>query len=130
MFPNEMRIFTVAEANKLLPAVAPKLELIKTLHGNIGSLKESVKAAAESSKMGGGGAECGTEYVNSLVEIGKLTTEISVLGVQIKDYTRGLIDFPSMRGGRVVLLCWQIGEHPEIEWWHEVEGGFTGRKRL
>jgi hypothetical protein len=125
-----MKLFTVDEANHLLPKVAPKLVSIKKLHKNIGSFKSAVSAAAEGAVMGGGGAECGTQYVNALVEIGKLTTEINDLGVQIKDYTRGLIDFPAMRDGRVILLCWQIGEAKTLEWWHEIEGGFAGRKRL
>ena len=74
--------------------------------------------------------EGGTEYVNTLYEIGKYTTEIHDLGVEIKDPTRGLIDFPSMRSDRVVLLCWQIGDGDQIEWWHETEAGFAGRQKL
>ena len=52
------------------------------------------------------------------------------LGIELKDYTCGLIDFPSRRKGRIVLLCRQLGDAEEIEWWHEVEDGFTGRKPL
>jgi hypothetical protein len=74
--------------------------------------------------------EGGSNYVRVLYELGKLTTELHELGIQLKDYTRGLIDFPTMREGRVILLCWQLGEGEEIEWWHEVEDGFTGRKPL
>jgi hypothetical protein len=74
--------------------------------------------------------ESGSNYVKLLYQIGKLTTEIGELGVQMKDYSRGLIDFPSWRDGRVVLLCWQLGEPDEIEWWHEVEAGFAGRQPL
>ncbi len=72
----------------------------------------------------------GTSYVKSLYEIGKSTTEFYELGIQLKDYTRGLIDFPSRRDGRIVLLCWQLGEGDEIEWWHDIETGFAGRERL
>jgi hypothetical protein len=72
----------------------------------------------------------GSNYVRVLYELGKLTTELHELGVQLKDYTRGLIDFPAMRDGRVVLLCWQLDEGDEIEWWHEVEDGFAGRQPL
>jgi len=72
----------------------------------------------------------GSEYVEALYNVGKLTTELNDEGVQLKDYTRGLIDFPSMRDSRVVLLCWQLGEPERIEWWHEVEAGFAGRQPL
>ncbi|MDQ3800201.1 MAG: DUF2203 domain-containing protein, partial [Acidobacteriota bacterium] len=68
--------------------------------------------------------------VKVLYELGKLTLEVDNLGVQLKDYGRGLIDFPSWRESRVVLLCWQLGEGDEIEWWHEVEAGFAGRQPL
>jgi len=56
----------------------------------------------------------------------------SVLGAVLLflNYSRGLIDFPSMREDRVVLLCWQLGEDEEIEYWHELEAGFIGRQEL
>jgi hypothetical protein len=72
----------------------------------------------------------GTEYVNTLYQIGKITTDLHEIGVELKDHTSGLIDFPSMRGDRIVLLCWRLGEGEEIEWWHESDAGFAGRQRL
>ncbi len=124
-----MKLFTLDEANKMLPVIRPKLEKIRARYEMIASLRESAKAAAESAESGGG-MEGGTQYVKSLYEIGKLTTEFHELGIQLKDYTRGLIDFPTMRGGSVVLLCWQLGEGDEIEWWHDVEAGFAGRQPI
>jgi hypothetical protein len=123
-----MKLFTIEEANSLIPVVRPKLEKIKAQYEKIGALRETAKSAA--SESGGGGMKSGTIYVKSLYEIGKLTTEFHELGVQLKDYTRGLIDFPCLRDGQVVLLCWQLGEAEEIEWWHEIEAGFAGRKPL
>jgi hypothetical protein len=55
---------------------------------------------------------------------------LEALGVQLKDYGRGLIDFPSLREGRDVLLCWQMGEGDQLEWWHDTEAGFAGRRPL
>lgn len=125
-----MKLFTLDEANEILLDIIPKLEKIRSRHQNIALLTDSVKAAASAAEHGGGGMKSGTNYVKYLYEIGKLTSEISGLGVQIKDYTRGLIDFPAMRDDRVVLLCWQLGEENEIRWWHEIEGGFAGRKPI
>lgn len=126
-----MKLFTVEEANDLLPLVRPKLEKIKSHYEKLAVFREAAKAAAlAATEFGGGGMEGGSAYVKSLYEIGKITTEIHKLGVQLKDYTRGLIDFPSMRDDRVVLLCWQLGEGEEIEWWHELEAGFIGRQPL
>ena len=124
-----MKIFTVEEANTLIPHVRKTLERIQKLYGRVGDLRASAKEAADASEFGGG-MEGGTEYVKTLYEVGKLTTDLHDLGVQLKDYSRGLVDFPCMRDDRIVLLCWQIGEGDEIEWWHDVEAGFVGRKPL
>ncbi|MGC2235744.1 MAG: DUF2203 domain-containing protein [Pyrinomonadaceae bacterium] len=126
-----MKLFTINEANELLPIIRPKLEQIKANYDGLAIYRESAKAAATAAaESGGGGMESGTIYVKLLYDIGKLTTELHDLGIELKDYTRGLIDFPSMREDRVVLLCWQLGEGDEIEWWHEPEAGFMGRQPL
>jgi hypothetical protein len=124
-----MRIFTVDEANELLPAIVPKLKQIRKLYACVAELRDQATAAAASSNLGGGMIG-GTVYVEALYNIGKLTTEIHELGIQLKDHTRGLIDFPTMRGGHMVLLCWELGESEQIEWWHEVDTGFAGRQLL
>ncbi len=125
-----MKLFTVAEANDLLSVVRPKLEKVKTLYDRLALFRESAKAASVAAEQGGGGMEGGSAYVQTLYSVGKLTTELGDLGIQLKDYSRGLIDFPSMREDRVVLLCWQLGEDEEIEYWHELEAGYIGRQPL
>ena len=125
-----MKVFTLEEANELLTVVAPKLHQIRDYYTSVAQFRESAHAAAMSAELGGGGMKGGTKYVRVLYELGKMTTELHELGIQLKDYTRGLIDFPSMRDGRIILLCWQIGEGSELEWWHEIEDGFAGRKPL
>lgn len=124
-----MKVFTVDEANALLQTVIPKLEKIQRLYATVDELRDDARAAAGASEFGGG-MEGGTAYVNTLYKIGKLTTMLSELGIELKDYTRGLIDFPSLRGERVVYLCWQIGDGDEIGWWHEIDAGFAGRRPL
>ena len=124
-----MKLFTVEEANDLLISIRPKLEEIRCRYAETQKWCESAKLAAKVAELNGG-MEGGTNYVNALYETGKLTTELSELGVQLKDYSRGLIDFPCERDGDIVLLCWQLGEGDEIEWWHEVEAGFIGRQPL
>jgi len=130
MITDIMKLFTVEEANDLLPSIRPKLEKIRVRYEKIASFREKVKAAAKAAESGGGGMKNASFYVESLYEIGKLTTELHNLGVELKDYSRGLIDFPSLRDGRVVLLCWQLGESDKIEWWHDTEAGFAGRQPL
>lgn len=124
-----MTLFTVDEANTLLPEIIPKLKSIRDLYERVEGLRSEARAAAGASDFGGG-MEGGTRYVNTLYKIGKLTTDLNELGIELKDHTRGLIDFPSMRGDRVVYLCWQLGEGEEVRWWHELEAGFAGREPL
>jgi len=125
-----MKVFTLQEANSLLSEIEPMLRNIRSYYAQIANFRQAATAAATAAELGGGGMEGGTKYVEVLYELGKLTTELNAMGIQLKDYTRGLIDFPSMRDGRVVLLCWQLGEGDKIEWWHEVEDGFAGRQPL
>ncbi len=127
---DTMKLFTLDEANELLSEVRPILEKIKSVHKTIHSFREQATAASSSAQFGGGGMESGSQYVNFLFELGKLTTNLDEMGIQLKDYSRGLIDFPSERHGRVVLLCWQLGEGEKIEWWHDIETGFSGRQPL
>ena len=55
--------------------------------------------------------------------------ELTQVGVLLKDYNRGLIDFPCWMDGREVYLCWHQGED-EVAWWHEIEAGFAGRQKI
>lgn len=124
-----MKLFTVSEANSLIPEMRKKLMRLQSHYAWIAKMRDLAKAAAAASDRGGG-MEGGSGYVRTLYRIGKITTEIHDAGIQLKDYGRGLVDFPAMREGRVVLLCWQLGEGDEIEWWHEIDAGFAGRQRL
>lgn len=122
-----MKLFTVAEANALLPVVREILKRIQAARKKLASYRNEAKAAAEQAEHGGGGFSNGLRYADFLIELTSQINELEVLGVQLKDFDRGLVDFPSLRDGRVVLLCWQVGEGDEVEWWHDVEDGFAGR---
>ncbi|MEK7854831.1 MAG: DUF2203 domain-containing protein, partial [Acidobacteriota bacterium] len=119
-----MKLFTLSEANELLPSVKQRLVSIQKLYAQIDHYRDSSRAASAASQAGGG-MPGGSRYVKALYEVGKLTTELNELGVQLKDYSRGLIDFPCLREGRVVLLCWQLGEDDKIQWWHDIDAGFA-----
>lgn len=124
-----MRLFTIDEANSMLPELREKLSRMQKLYADVGEKRDQARAAAMASEFGGG-MKGGAEYVHDLYEIGKITTEVHDAGVQLKDYTKGLIDFPCRRGDRIVLLCWQLDDGDEIEWWHDTDTGFAGRQPL
>ena len=126
----EMKIFTVEEANALLPRVRKIVAQIQRAHKSLARYREDVKKAAEAAENGGGGIVDGVHYASILATLTEQLTELEGLGVQLKDFERGLIDFPSLRDGRMVLLCWQMGEGDELEWWHDVDAGFACRTPL
>lgn len=125
-----MKLFTIQEANALLPSVRIILAKIQKAHRAVARFRDEAKKASEAAEHGGGGIEDGVAYAIVLTELTTEMTELEGLGVQLKDFERGLIDFPSLRDGRVVLLCWQMGEGDELEWWHDVDAGFAGRTPL
>ena len=125
-----MKLFTVEEANSLLPSVRPILKSIQKSHRRLITFQGAAKQAAHGAERGGGGMLPGPRYAELLVELSTHAGQLESLGIQLKDYQRGLIDFPSMRDGRVVLLCWKADEGDRLEWWHDVEAGFAGRQPL
>jgi hypothetical protein len=125
-----MKLFSVEEANALLPTVRGILKRIQRAHARLRADEDEAKQAAEGAEHGGGGMEGGGAYAAALINLTARVGELEALGVQLKDFGRGLIDFPSLRDGEVVLLCWQLGEGDSVEWWHDVDAGFAGRTPL
>jgi hypothetical protein len=125
-----MKIFTIQEANALLPSVRIIVGKIQRAHRALGAYRDEARKASEAAERGGGGMAFGLAYAVVLTELTVQIGELEGLGVQLKDFERGLVDFPSLRDGRVVLLCWQMGEGDELEWWHDVDAGFAGRTPL
>ena len=125
-----MRLFTIEEANALLPTARRILVKIQRSYNKVVSQREQATQAAAKAETGGGGMDGGMGYLVALSELAELTNELDSLGIQLKDFGLGLIDFPCMHEGRVVLLCWKLGEGNKIEWWHDVEAGYAGRQPL
>lgn len=124
---NAMTLFTLEEANALLP------ELIR-LFGKIDEARAALRRLAPeaeraSENQGGGGIAHGFQYADALVTFITSAQEILSLGIEIKDFDKGLCDFPHEREGKIVYLCWQRGEET-IEWWHDLDTGFAGRQLL
>jgi hypothetical protein len=125
-----MRLFTKEEADQLIPAVRKIVKAIQRWHQKLSLLQTQSQEAAKGANQGGGGSAYGIQYAELLMRLVENTNRLESLGIQLKDFSRGLVDFPSMREGRIVLLCWQLGEGDKVEWWHELEAGFAGRQPL
>jgi hypothetical protein len=123
-----MKLFTLYEATALLPELRRLLDQIREERNVIRRLEPEIKLAGERASEGGG-SPSGVRYITALHNITAWAEAIINLGVQIKDFDRGLCDFPHLRDDEVVFLCWQYGED-SIEWWHEIDAGFAGRQPL
>jgi hypothetical protein len=119
------RVFSLFEANQLIPKLQSHLAQIQGGKSVVLQTREQVKKAAAQAGEGGG-TPVGALYVKSLQTISTNLQAIHELGVLIKDIDLGLCDFPYLRDGRVVYLCWKLGEQ-QINWWHEVTSGYKDR---
>jgi len=126
------RLFTVNEANELLPKLRP---LVEQVLDNIRRLK----GASESVIRREGLDPEAPNLMNRLRDDGEIAKligqvkgwvdEINSYGCICKGVEQGLIDFPCLLGSEVVFLCWQVGE-AAVGYWHRIEDGFAGRKPL
>jgi hypothetical protein len=129
------KLFTLEEANSLLPRLEP---LLRRLVARRQELREHQERLAEFRALASrsGGALPGTHHARARSESERLLgdihegiQEVESLGCVIKDLDLGLVDFPARRGPTQVYLCWRLGE-AEIRHWHGLEEGFAGRKPL
>lgn len=130
-----MRHFTPEEANAALVEVRPLVaRLVALREEHVAALDRQEELEGRIRGNGGGIppatlAEAAAEVENVARELAKVVDEIAAHGAQVKDPDEGLIDFPALRRGETVLLCWKLGED-EIRYWHRVEDGFAGRQEL
>ena len=130
-----MRHFTPEEANAALAEVRPLVErLVEHRRSHVEALARQEELERKIRGNGGGlpPAELAAVAadVNAVARhLARLVDEIAEHGAQVKDLDEGLIDFPALRRGETVLLCWWLGED-EIRHWHRVEDGFAGRRPL
>jgi hypothetical protein len=129
------RLFTLDEASALLEEVRPILEEIVGARARLAEAEQDLlvlhwKARGNGHASEQGSFSTGQHSRAQLVEkLNGLIARLAELGVELKDPAVGLIDFRSLRDGRVVYLCWKLGE-PAIEFWHDLDAGFAGRQPL
>lgn len=130
-----MRHFTPEEANAALVEVRPLVEQMVEQRGlHVAALERQEELEGHIRGNGGGIppaelADTAAEVERLARELARLIDEITASGAEVKDLDEGLIDFPALRRGETVLLCWKLGEN-EISYWHPVEDGFSGRRPL
>lgn len=129
------RIFTPDEANALLSTVRPLVERMVAAKRALDEAQERADTVAGRISGNGGGippAELGSlhdDVAGRAAELAEALEAIQELGVLVKDLDTGLVDFPSIREGEEVLLCWRLGED-EVAFYHGYDDGFAGRRPL
>lgn len=119
------RTFTVDEANALLEQVRDRLTAMREARRTVLDAGEKVHERAEAN---GGGKE-GSVYWDALRVVREGVEWFAQEGIILRDTDSGLVDFPAERDGRIVQLCWRLGE-PSVGHWHEVDAGFSNRYPL
>jgi hypothetical protein len=122
--PGE-RLFTVEEANAALEKLRIALDRIREARQIVLRSGERVRQTAPSD---GGGSE-GEAYWHALRILRVELEGLAADGIVLRDADTGLVDFPAERDGRVIQLCWRLGEE-RVAFWHEVDAGFGNRKPL
>lgn len=122
--PPERR-FTPDEANALIPELTELLPRIREVRQTVLRAGEHIKNTAA---MNGGGAP-GKEYWEAVSTLRRAVEHLADEGIILRDPETGLVDFPAMRDGRQVFLCWRLGES-SVGFWHGEQGGFAGRRPL
>jgi len=127
--PQFDRHFTLAEARALLPELKRWFQELHDLRDAIRVGAARHQGAREAADGNGGGGERAVPYIAANTRFQQIIREIGDRGIQLKDINSGLVDFPHLRDGKEVFLCWKIGEDT-ISFWHEIETGYSGRKLL
>jgi hypothetical protein len=121
------RHFTVEEANGMLSLLEAALEELRGARDALTDA-ELHSLLADAAPANGGG-RAGRQVGEAFVRVRGILLGLEQTGIVVRDIDRGLADFPAIRDGREVYLCWQRGEE-RIEFWHELEAGFRGRQPL
>lgn len=127
-----IKLFTLDEANALLPQVRLLLIRLHDLKEQLDAATAALDRFTPAMRGNGHGMEAialERRIAELIADIAPELREIAELGIEVKDLNQGLIDFPSVRDGRIVYLCWRLGEG-EIAYWHDLDAGFAGREPI
>lgn len=127
------KTFSVDEANAMLPLLRCILRDITALATDLKDRHQRILHLQSEGSLD----QAHQEEIDQLVSdferdqarMAEFENELQNLGVELKDYFTGLVDFRHVRNGREIYLCWRLGE-PEVGHWHELDEGFAGRQKL
>ncbi|HEX5221245.1 MAG TPA: DUF2203 domain-containing protein [Verrucomicrobiae bacterium] len=119
--------YTREEAQALLPQLRQWLKRLNELRHELERCDKRLSSLMHSGNDLGG--DLVNKWIRTLTEMQELLGEFQRRDIQIKDVERGLVDFPAIIGGKEVFLCWEQDED-SVEFWHDLDTGYSGRERL
>lgn len=119
------KLYTVQEANALLPHLAPTLVELREKFEEAVQIREKVAGIAATN----GWSPTREEWSKTLARVGELMDRIQEWELQLRDVSTGLVDFPTVIAGDPAWLCWRLGE-AEVAYWHPTDEGFDSRRPL
>jgi hypothetical protein len=121
------RHYTLEEAKAKLPWVAEQLAAMRDARERL--TDEDARRALAAGAPGNGGGGPGKQVGEAFTELQARLAGLGEHEIVLRDLDRGLVDFPALREGREVYLCWVDGEQ-DISFWHELDAGYAGRQEL
>lgn len=121
------RHFTLEQARAALPWVAERIAQMREARAQL--TDEDTRHALAGGSSGNGGGAAGKRVGEAFLELQSAVLALEERGVLLRDLDRGLVDFPALRDGREIYLCWVVGE-ADIGYWHELDAGYAGRQEL
>ncbi len=123
-----LTFFTPSEVNSILPDVQRMLQELGSKKNQIASERKVLEETA--SRVGGEEMELIRQKIRGLMEeIERIVGILEEMGCMVRHIDEGIVDFPALRYGKQVYLCWRLGES-EVSYWHDIERGFAGRSRI
>jgi hypothetical protein len=127
-----MKVFRLEEANSLLPTVRPLVAALVDKRRDLAIKLLEADTAARMSGDASGAQRAATQATQAEglhAEVLALIDEVQKHGCIVKDLDLGLVDFPALRGGQLINLCWKMDEKT-IAFWHGMDEGFSSRKSI
>ena len=125
---EEKRYFTLEEANECIPELVDEISLLRAIRNLLAGLHAEITPLLEVVSSNGGSKHTAA-LLRATTRFQEVLDRIADRGCHLKGLDPGLVDFPHLRDGREVYLCWRMGEN-QIRYWHEIEDGFDGRQPL
>ena len=125
---QEKRYWTLEEANRCIPELVDEISLLRAIRNELAMYHAEITPLLEVVSSNGGSKRT-PALLKATANFQAVLDRIANRGCHLKGLDPGLVDFPHLRDGKEVYLCWRVGE-AKIRYWHEIEDGFEGRQPL